>query len=32
MLIATLFVASGLTLHVVRMVRHHMISHPAKTT
>jgi CDP-diacylglycerol--serine O-phosphatidyltransferase len=32
MLIATLFVASGLTLHVVRMVRHHMISHPAKTS
>jgi CDP-diacylglycerol--serine O-phosphatidyltransferase len=32
MLMATIFVVSGLTLHVVRMVRHRMVSNPAKTT
>jgi hypothetical protein len=31
MVIATVFVASGLTLHVVRAVRHYLLSHPAKT-
>jgi CDP-diacylglycerol---serine O-phosphatidyltransferase len=31
MIIATTFVASGLTLHVVRMVRHRLVSNPAKT-
>jgi CDP-diacylglycerol--serine O-phosphatidyltransferase len=31
MIIATSFVASGLTLHVVRALRHHLVSHPAKT-
>ena len=31
MIIATSFVASGLTLHVVRTLRHHLVSHPAKT-
>ena len=31
MLIATVFVASGVTLHVVRVVRHRLISNPAKT-
>ncbi|MGH9681709.1 MAG: CDP-diacylglycerol--serine O-phosphatidyltransferase [Candidatus Acidiferrales bacterium] len=31
MLIATSFVVSGLTLHVVRMVRHRMVSQTAKT-
>ena len=29
MLIATVYVASGLTLHVVRVVRHRLVSHPA---
>jgi len=24
-------VASGLTLHVVRVLRHYLVSHPAKT-
>ena len=28
MLIATIYVASGLTLHVVRVVRHRLVSHP----
>jgi CDP-diacylglycerol---serine O-phosphatidyltransferase len=31
MLIATTYVASGLTLHVVRLVRHRLVTHPAKT-
>ena len=31
MLIATVFVVSGLTLHVVRMVRRRLVSSPAKT-
>jgi CDP-diacylglycerol--serine O-phosphatidyltransferase len=31
MLMATIFVASGLTLHVVKMVRHRLVSQPAKT-
>jgi hypothetical protein len=31
MVIATFFVASGLTLYVVRVVRHYLVSHPAKT-
>jgi phosphatidylserine synthase len=31
MVIASSFVASGLTLHLVRMVRHYLVSHPAKT-
>ena len=29
MLIATLYVAAGLMLHVVRVVRHRLVSHPA---
>ena len=31
MIIATVFVASGVTLHVIRVVRHYLVSHPAKT-
>ena len=31
MLIATVFVASGLMLHVVKTVRHRLVSQPAKT-
>jgi CDP-diacylglycerol--serine O-phosphatidyltransferase len=31
MLMATIFVASGLMLHVVKMVRHRLVSQPAKT-
>jgi hypothetical protein len=31
MLMATVFVASGLALHLVRMVRHYLVSHPVKT-
>jgi hypothetical protein len=31
MVIATVFVASGLTLNVVRVVSHFLVSHPAKT-
>jgi phosphatidylserine synthase len=31
MVIASSFVASGLALHLVRMVRHYLVSHPAKT-
>jgi CDP-diacylglycerol--serine O-phosphatidyltransferase len=31
MVIATVFVASGVTLHVVRVLRHYLVSHPAKT-
>jgi phosphatidylserine synthase len=31
MVIASSFVASGLTLHLIRMVRHYLVSHPAKT-
>jgi CDP-diacylglycerol--serine O-phosphatidyltransferase len=31
MLLATIFVASGLALHVVRLVRHRLVSNPAKT-
>jgi len=31
MVIAIIFVASGLTLHVLRLVRHRLVSHPAKT-
>ncbi len=31
MVIASGFVASGVTLHLVRVVRHHLVSHPAKT-
>jgi len=31
MVIATFFVASGVTLQVVRVVRHYLVSHPAKT-
>jgi hypothetical protein len=31
MVIATVFVASGVTLHLVRMVRHYLASHPPKT-
>jgi CDP-diacylglycerol--serine O-phosphatidyltransferase len=31
MLIATSYVASGLALHVVRLVRHRLVSHPVKT-
>ena len=31
MMIATVFVASGVTLHLVRVVRHYLVSHPAKT-
>jgi CDP-diacylglycerol--serine O-phosphatidyltransferase len=31
MLMATSFVVSGVTLHVVRTVRHRLVSHPAKT-
>jgi CDP-diacylglycerol--serine O-phosphatidyltransferase len=31
MLMATIFVASGLTLHIVKMVRHRQVSQPAKT-
>jgi phosphatidylserine synthase len=31
MVIATVFVASGVTLQAVRTVRHYLVSHPAKT-
>ena len=31
LLFATTYVATGLGLHVVRLVRHHLVSHPAKT-
>jgi len=31
MLMATVFVTSGVALHFVRMVRHYLVSHPAKT-
>ncbi len=31
MIIATIFVASGLALHLVRVARHYLASHPAKT-
>ena len=31
MLIATAYVAAGVMFHAVRLVRHHLISHPAKT-
>jgi CDP-diacylglycerol---serine O-phosphatidyltransferase len=31
MLMATIFVASGLALHIVKMVRHRLVSQPAKT-
>jgi CDP-diacylglycerol---serine O-phosphatidyltransferase len=31
MVIATVFVASGVTLHLVRMVRHYLALHPPKT-
>jgi CDP-diacylglycerol---serine O-phosphatidyltransferase len=31
MLIATGYVAIGVTLYAVRLVRHHLVSHPAKT-
>ena len=31
MVIATSFVVSGVTLHLVRLVRHYVVSHPAKT-
>jgi len=31
MLVATAYVAIGLALQVVRLVRHHLVSHPAKT-
>jgi len=31
MVMATVFVASGVTLHLFRVVRHYMVSHPAKT-
>jgi phosphatidylserine synthase len=31
MLMATVFVTSGVTLHLVRMVRHYLASHPPKT-
>jgi CDP-diacylglycerol--serine O-phosphatidyltransferase len=31
MVIATGFVASGITLYLVRIVRHYLVSHPAKT-
>jgi hypothetical protein len=31
MVMASVFVASGLSLHIVRMVRHYLVSHPAKT-
>jgi len=31
MVLATTFVVSGISLHAVRMVRHHLVSHPAKT-
>jgi len=31
MLIATVFVVTGITLHVVRLVRHRLVSQPAKT-
>jgi CDP-diacylglycerol--serine O-phosphatidyltransferase len=31
MVIASSYVVSGLVLHLVRMVRHYLVSHPAKT-
>ncbi len=31
MIIATAFVASGVTLHAIRFLRHYLASHPAKT-
>jgi CDP-diacylglycerol--serine O-phosphatidyltransferase len=31
MLIATSYVAIGIALHLVRVVRHHLVSHPAQT-
>jgi CDP-diacylglycerol--serine O-phosphatidyltransferase len=31
MLIATSYVAIGLALHLLRVVRHHLVSHPAQT-
>lgn len=31
MVMATVFVASGVTLHLFRAVRHYLVSHPAKT-
>lgn len=31
MVIACSFVATGVALHIVRVVRHHLVSHPAKT-
>jgi len=31
MVIATVFVASGITLQLFRTVRHYLVSHPAKT-
>jgi hypothetical protein len=31
MVIATAFVASGVTLHVIRVLRHYFVSHPGKT-
>jgi len=29
--IATSFVASGATLHLIRVLRHHLVARPAKT-
>jgi CDP-diacylglycerol---serine O-phosphatidyltransferase len=31
MVMATVFVASGVTLHLLRVLRHRLVSHPAKT-
>jgi hypothetical protein len=31
MIIATIFVVSGVTLHLVRVLRQYLASHPAKT-
>jgi hypothetical protein len=31
MIIATTFVASGVTLYVIRTLRQYLVSHPAKT-
>jgi hypothetical protein len=31
MVMASVFVASGVTLHVIRVVRHYLVAHPPKT-
>jgi phosphatidylserine synthase len=31
MIMATVFVTSGLTLYLIRVIRHYLVSHPAKT-